>query len=118
MPLKQVRRREFGALVPRLTPGEHRIVLREGTNPAVARHVDLLVPDRAWNPREYQHLTPNLPLLDRIARQSGGRIDANPRSVLEVRGGATRARWPLAQLLIPLALILILIDIAARRYAG
>ena len=75
----------------------------------------LVVPTRSPSGRELRAQGPNLTLLARAAALTGGRLGAEPRDVMGARAGARRRRVPLAPILVPLALVLVVADVAARR---
>jgi len=114
VPLHPVGRRAFAAVVPHLEPGVHlcRLVSAAGEEP-----LRLLVPARSPSGREFRARGPNLALLARAAALSGGRVGPEPADVVAVRSGAGRRSVPLAGLLVPLALVLVLADVAVRRLA-
>jgi Mg-chelatase subunit ChlD len=111
--LHQTARRTFAALVPTLPPGRHPGTLASpwGSDEAV----DLLVPSGHVSGREQRVAGPNRALLERVAALTGGRVDPTPDELLAARPGIRREAVPLDLLLIPLALVLLLADVAARR---
>ena len=114
MPLHPVGRRAFTAVVPGLAPGVHicRLVSAAGEEP-----LRLLVPARSPTGREFRARGPNLALLARAAALTGGRVGPHPADVVAVRPGVGRRSVPLVGLLVPLALALVLADVAVRRLA-
>ena len=112
--LRQTSRRSFGAVVPRLTPGHHPVWLRTGSGPG--EPMDLIVPARSASTREYRTAAPNRDLLEQVAVLTGGRVDPEPAEILAVRPGVTRRVVPLEGVLIPLVLVLVLADVAVRRW--
>ena len=75
-------------------------------------------PGRGDGGREARALGPAHALLTELAARTGGRVDPEPGAVLAARGGVARQTRPLAPFLIPIALALILADVALRRWAG
>ncbi len=68
-------------------------------------------------PPEYRITRPNRPLLERVARRSGGLVDPAPERTMRAArrpGGSVAPLWPL---LLALAPILLLLDVAVRRLA-
>ena len=114
MALRQTGRRSFGAVVPRLTPGHHPVWLRTGSGPG--EPMDLIVPARSASTREYRTAAPNRDLLEQVAVLTGGRVDPEPAEILAVRPGVTRRVVPLEGVLIPIVLVLVLADVAVRRW--
>ena len=110
--LHPVGRRAFAAVVPNLAPGVHvcRLVSAAGDEP-----LRLVVPARSPSGRELRAQGPNLTLLARAAALTGGRLGAEPHDVVGARAGARRRRVPLAPILVPLALVLVVADVAVRR---
>jgi hypothetical protein len=74
------------------------------------------VPATADSGREYRRRGPNLRLLEQVARLTGGAVNPEPAAVLSARPGVTRERMPLAPILVPIILALLLVDIALRRW--
>jgi Mg-chelatase subunit ChlD len=108
-------RRRFSAFVRDLDAGLHAGVLVAGGR---EQPVELWVPEAAASGRESRVREPNLKLLGAIAARTGGRVAPEPHTVLAARPGVLRRALPLESWLIPLALILVLADIAARRRVG
>ena len=112
--LGQTGRRRFAAVVPDLRPGPHRGVLVAGPGGA-EEAVELVVPAGVDGGREGRAVGPAMGLLERVAAMTGGRMQPAPREVLAARAGMKREVRPLGGVLIPLAIVLILADIALRR---
>ena len=74
-------------------------------------------PRRGDGGREARALGPAHALLRELAARTGGRVDPEPSAVLAARAGMARQTRPLAPFLIPLAMMLVLADIALRRWA-
>ncbi|TMB46040.1 MAG: VWA domain-containing protein [Deltaproteobacteria bacterium] len=115
VPLHPVGRRAFAAVVPGLEPGVHlcRLVSAAGAEP-----LRLVVPARSPSGRESRARGPNLALLARAVALTGGRLAAQPADVVAARPGVGRRRVALAGVLVPLALLLVLGDVAVRRLAS
>jgi Mg-chelatase subunit ChlD len=105
-------RRRFSGFVPGLDAGLHAAVVVSGTR---ERPVELVVPEASTSGRESRIQEPNLKLLGAIAARTGGRVAPEPHAVLAARPGVVRRTLPLEKWLIPLALILVLADVATRR---
>jgi len=112
--LRPTGRRAFVGVVPPLEAGVHPAVLAAGGH---EEPVEIIVPARSASGRELRAAAPNLVLLERVAKLSGGRLDAGAGEILAARPGVGRERVPLEGWVVPLALTLILGDIAARRLA-
>ena len=67
--------------------------------------------------RELRTVGPNRALLQQLATATGGALDPAPATVLAAREGVERERMPLAPLLIPLVMLLVLGDVALRQLA-
>src|SRR5262249_54199209 len=68
--------------------------------------------------RELRAVGPNRALLQQLATASGGALDPVPAAVLAARAGVERDNTPLAPLLIPLVMLLVLGDVAVRQLAS
>src|SRR5439155_661806 len=110
--LRPTGRRTFSAVVPALEPGAHAAVLVAGGHP---EPVEVVAPMRSASGRELRAAAPNLALLEKVARLSGGRVGATAGEILAARPGVARERLPLGAWAVTLALALILADVAARR---
>jgi secreted protein with Ig-like and vWFA domain len=73
-------------------------------------------PGRGDGGREARAVGPARALLAELATRSGGQVDPEPSSVLSARPGSARETRPLAPLLVPLAMMLVLADVALRRW--
>ena len=67
--------------------------------------------------RELRAVGPNRHLLQQLATATGGALDPAPATVLAAREGVERESAPLAPLLIPLVMLLVLGDVALRQLA-
>src|SRR5262249_20096222 len=105
--------RSFEAVIPGLTPGHHAAWLRTGAS--AEEPVELVVP-AASGTREYRASAPNHALLEEVAALTGGQVDPDPLAVLAARPGIGRRVIPLEGVLIPLVLVLVLADVALRRW--
>ena len=112
--LRPTGRRTASALVAGLAPGVHAATLAAGGR---EDPVEVVVPAHSPSGRELRAPAPNRALLERVATLSGGRVGAEPRDILTPRPGTGRERVALEGWIIPLALALILGDVAARRLA-
>ena len=113
-PLRQTGRRTFSAVVPSLRAGLQSVLLL-GRDPALPQQIDLMVPASADSGLEFRARGPNIRLLEQLARLTGGAVDPEPRAILTARPGVTRERTPLAPVLVPLVIALLLVDVALRR---
>src|SRR5262249_15842214 len=107
--------RVFAALVPGLEPGLYSGTLVGGVR---EESVDLAVPAHSASSREQRSSTPNLALLEQAAALTGGQVAPSPGALLAARPGIVRRRGALDAVLIPLALALILVDVALRRFSA
>jgi hypothetical protein len=108
-------RRRFSGFVPGLGAGLHAAVLVSGTR---EQPLELMVGEATASGRESRVREPNLKLLGTIAVRTGGRVAPAPHALLAARPGVVRRALPLEKWLIPLALLLVLGDVAARRRVG
>lgn len=115
--LRQTGPRTFAATVANLRPGLHPAVLvSSGSGPASQTEpVDVMVPTTADSGRELRTSEPNFGLLREVARISGGAVDPELATVLSARPGVRHETVPLDWLLIPLAIVFVLGDVAVRR---
>ncbi len=104
--------RHYRTVVPALAPGLHAVTLRAGRR---EERVTLAVPQPAPSGRERRAVGPNLRLLRQVAERTGGGVDPEPDAVLTARPGVARDVLPLAGVLIPLVLMVLLGDVALRR---
>ena len=112
-PFHRTGRRAFTAIVPNLRAGLQSVLLL-GHDPSLPEQIDLMVPASADGGRELAVRRPNLRLLEELARLTGGTVNPEPSAILAARPGVRRERTPLAPVLVPLALVLLLADIALR----
>jgi len=113
--LRQIGPRTFAATVPNLRPGLHPVVLITGGAVPSEERVDLLVPATAESGQELRTSDPNLTLLREVARATGGAVEPEPVTVLAARPGIRHETLALDWLLVPLAILLVLGDVAIRR---
>src|SRR5262249_36608934 len=111
--LSQTGHRTFEAAVSRLAPGYHAAWLRTGQGPE--EPMELVVP-AASGGQEYRTAAPNRALLEEVAALTGGQVDPDPTAVLAARAGIGRRVIPLEGVLVPLVLVLVLADVALRRW--
>jgi Ca-activated chloride channel family protein len=112
--LRPSARRTFTAVIPGLDPGHHAAHLARN---GASEPLDLVVPERSPSGRERRGTGPNRALLEQLAAETGGRVDPAPADVLRARPGTRRRSVPLDGLLVPLALALVLADVALRRFS-
>jgi Mg-chelatase subunit ChlD len=67
--------------------------------------------------RELRAVGPNRALLRQLASATGGALDAGPDVILAARPGVERESVPLAPVLVPLVMLLVLGDVAVRQLA-
>ena len=113
--LRQTGPRTFAATVPNLRPGLHPLVLIDAGLTPNEEHLDLLVPATAESGRELRSSDPNLTLLRDVARTTGGALEPEATSVLAARPGVRHETVKLEWLLMHLAILLVLGDVAIRR---
>jgi Mg-chelatase subunit ChlD len=109
--LGRVGRREWAALVPELRPGVYEATVVTGER---EQRADLAVAATTGDGRELRSAAPNRALLARLAELTGGQVDPEPATVLAARGGVDRHEVALDAWLVPLALVLLLADVALR----
>jgi hypothetical protein len=74
------------------------------------------IPERDTEPAdEHRRQTANLPLLTSLTEATGGVLNPSARQLAERPAGTRRAAYPLEPLLLPLAMLLFLADVAVRR---
>lgn len=112
--LRQVGPRTFAATVANLRPGVHAAALARGGSSS-AEPFDLLVPASADSDRELRTVATNAALLREVAAATGGAVDPEPARVFTARAGVRHETMPLDWVLAPLALVLVLADVAIRR---
>jgi uncharacterized membrane protein len=122
-PFKQIAPGRYEGQLNALQRGAYLLSLQQEKKdapPAPLATVPFIVP----YPREYRELKPNLPLLSRLAEETGGemlRADQLEQGIRRLftphpaKATAARATW---QPLAGLALLLFLADLAARRWPG
>jgi len=113
--LRQIGPRSFAATVPSLRPGLHAAVLVSGGTGPSEERMDLLIPATAESGRELRNTEPNLGLLRDVTRATGGAVEPAPAAVLSARPGVRHETLTLDWALLPLAIVLVLGDIAIRR---
>ena len=114
--LRQTAPRTFTTTIPSLHAGLHRATLLSGGGGTLVEEpLVLMVPATSDADREYRASDADRDLLTTVAALTGGRVDPEPNAVLAVRPGFARAVMPLDWLLVPLALVLLLADVALRR---
>jgi hypothetical protein len=79
---------------------------------------DSSVAAAAASGRESRVQEPDLRQLAAVATRTGGGLAPEPAAVLAARAGTARRTRPLETWLIPLALLLVLADVATRRSAA
>ncbi len=115
-PLRRSGPRTFTAMVPNLRSGPQSVLLL-GPGPSLPEQIDLMVPASGDAGRELAADHPNRRLLEQLAQLTGGTLDPEPAAVLAARPGVVREHMALAPVLVPLALVLLLADIALRHRA-
>ena len=76
----------------------------------------ITLPERAEEPREeYRYREPNMALLKQLTVRTGGSSEPNLGKLLDRQPGTRRLARPLYQVLVPLAMLLFLADVAVRR---
>ena len=113
--LRQIGPRSFAATVPNLRPGLHPALLTGRDVAPNDERVDLLVPATADAGRELRATEPNLGLLREVTRATGGALEPAAADVLSARPGVRHETLALDWVLVPLALVLVLGDVAIRR---
>ena len=112
--------REFAARVPGLPPGRYplTIIKRDNRGNLSERTTPVTVPalDDETQEEQPRH-EPNLPLLTQLAEQTGGSINPDVRELVQRQPGTRLVFYPLDHLLIPLAMLLFLADVALRQFS-
>jgi Ca-activated chloride channel family protein len=117
--LRPAGRRTFTATLPSLRTGVHpAILVAPSPEGPVEERIELTVPARSVSGREARATTPNRVFLAQLAASTGGVVDPEPAEIFAARPGVRHEHTPLAAYLVPLALALVLLDVALRRRAG
>jgi hypothetical protein len=109
--------RSFSARIPDLPGGRYPFTLLERRAGKVSERTEMVtVPSRDTElPDEHRRSTPNLALLSSLTQATGGVVGASARQIVDRPPGSRRAAYPLEPLLLPLAMLLFLTDVAVRR---
>jgi Mg-chelatase subunit ChlD len=114
------RPREFTATLPALPGGRYPLTLirRDGRQDVVQQTAVITVPAADDAPREEEWPRgANLPLLRQLTDATGGTLNPGVRELVKREPGTRRLAYPLEHLLIPLAMLLFLGDVALRKLA-
>jgi Mg-chelatase subunit ChlD len=112
------RPRSFTARIPAIPPGRYPLtILRRSSDGDVTQQtLPVTIPEDDVEPRhELERDEPNLGLLAALAEGTGGKLNPSASEVVERDAGTRRAVYPLDRLLLPLAMLLFLADVAVRR---
>ena len=112
------RPRSFTARVPAIPAGRYplTIIRRSSDGEVTEQTLPVTIPEDEIEPRhELEREEPNLALLAALADGTGGKLNPSAREVVERESGSRRAVYPLDHLLLPLAMLLFLADVAVRR---
>jgi hypothetical protein len=119
--LTPVAPRIFRAPLPPLSPGRYGLLLtRKAGDKTVAQKRDTLTIDAAIDDAgaaELVRKVPDAEFLREITSSTGGSLNASLDDLVERRGARRTVEHPLDWILIPVALALLLGDIAIRRRA-
>ena len=109
--------RRFSARIPELAGGRYPLTILERRGGKVLQKTEMVtIPERDTElPDEHRRQTPNLPLLTSLTEATGGILNPSARQLAERPAGTRRAAYPLEPLLLPLAMLLFLADVAVRR---
>src|SRR5262245_48486823 len=110
--LRPIGHGRFATVVAPLGAGVHPVTVVSG---GTGTRAEVAVPARVSSGREARASEPNLALLGRLAALTGGAVSPAPADVVRARAGVRRRVVPLDALLVPLALALVLADVALRR---
>jgi len=113
--------REFSGRLPAVPAGRYPLTIttRLGDRDVRQRTELITVPAADEEPQEeFEVDHPNLALLEALTQQTGGAVDAPVRSIVGRKPGTRRIDHPLDWLLIPVAMLLFLAEIAVRRLSG
>ena len=117
--LRPTGRRTFTATLPGLRSGVHpAILVAPSPDGPTEERIELTVPARSVSGREARATAPNRAFLAQLAALTGGKVDPDAAAIFAARPGVRHEHMPLAAYLVPLALLLIVLDIALRRRAG
>lgn len=110
--------RRFGAELPHLPGGRYGLtILTREADGAVQQRTQLVtVPDAdTESQEEYDRDGPNFGLLTILTEETGGSLNPKARELVERDPGSRTAAYPIDHLLLPLAMLLFLADVAIRR---
>jgi len=111
----------FVARLPGIRAGRYALtVVRRHGNGSLSEDTQLAsIPEKEDEPRdEHRFAGPNLALLTDLTEYTGGKLDPKPADVGHRTTGTRRHHYPLDFLLLPLAMVLFLADVAVRRVHG
>ncbi len=110
--------RLFRAVTPDLPGGQYPLTIVQ-RNPLrdVSERTELItIPDADEEPQEEQQRSePNMSLLTQLTQATGGKINPTARELVDRPQGSRLSFYPLDSLLIPLAMLAFLGDVAVRR---
>ena len=110
--------RLFRAVTPDLPGGHYSLTILQ-RNPLrdVSERTELItIPDADEEPQEEQQRSePNMSLLTQLTQATGGKINPTARELVDRPQGSRLSFYPLDGLLIPLAMLAFLGDVAVRR---
>lgn len=115
------RPREWTARLPSLATGRFPLTLvRRASGQRLLEHTEpVTIPAEASEPQEEQrHEQPNRALLTLLTEGTGGTIDAGVEEIVRRNLGTRRLAYPLEPILVPLAMLFFLADVAARRFGA
>jgi Mg-chelatase subunit ChlD len=110
--------RRFRAELPNLPSGQYplTVVTREAGGTVQQRTQLVTIPDAdTESQEEHRRDGPNFSLLTTLTEETGGRLNPKARDLVERIPGTRRAAYPIDHVLVPLAMLLFLADIAVRR---
>src|SRR5262249_13332050 len=92
------------------------LVRRTGKRKLSEEMTLVTIPTEDSEPQEEQRrVQPNRPLLAALTEGTGGKIDPDIHELVTREAGTRRLPYPLEPLLVPLAMMLFLVDVALRR---
>ena len=112
--------RVFTGYLPDTPGGRYPLtIIRRNRDNQVSERTDLItIPAVDQEPQEeHRRTTPNLSLLNYLTEQTGGVLNPTTRELVKRPLGTRQTMYALDYLLIPLAMLLFLADIAVRRLA-
>jgi Mg-chelatase subunit ChlD len=118
VPLVPTAPRQFSGRLPNLPGGRYALtIVKRSSDRVVSQRTALIVVPEGNEPaREERYApTPDMTLLAQLSKATGGKVNPPIRELVARKPGARQLTHPLDPLLLPLAMLLFLADVAIRR---